>query len=157
MNPDLKHRTELMRNAVDREISGGPFIGCLPPGAKVPDEIPQVPDYVEFIAFTDGAICGEAVFYEVNSLINQQWMIADLDGGTGEWLVVGHLDLWHIVLRRRTGETQLLRLSREPGSVTLSYARFDDFLMALFSRDYLHLAHGFEDDWYRLLTRIGLA
>lgn len=145
-----------MRSAIHKVSSISPFLGCLPPGCT-PINLPiESTDYHEFLAITNGAICGEAVFYSVTELTSQQWIADHFDGGSARWFVVGRIDLWEILIERSGGQVQLGQITADAPMGGPSFVRFDELLRVLFSSTaYQTLNHGSQDDWFAMLASLG--
>ena len=155
MNRNLQKRILEIREALETDPRGI-LVGSLPAPAQNVERLSGLPsDYLELLNISDGIQCGEVVFYALDALDQFQPLADLIPGGRERWLNIGHLPDQAIALDRNTGELKLINI-RCGDSDGITYERLDRFLESVFGQEYLTLA-GYQDDWYRLLLRLGFA
>ncbi len=131
--------------------------GRLPDGNAGTKDLQGWPaDYREFMALTDGPVCGCVTFFKLGELTKQQFMASIMAATPGEWSCIGSVLNDPLFLEKGGGA--VATVSQDDGG-TFTYGPFADFLdQWVFGQAYERVVPGKtrRDEWYEYLSNIGL-
>jgi len=159
VNSILLSRIQLVRDALSADPDGV-VIGKLRAGRNLSleDFDAVLRPFIEFLQVCDGASCG-AIDFRSSDVLKDQHFIDHLPGGERDWVHIGQAIYEPLVISRTDGGTYLFARDPEPERPVESFGDFDNFLLEyVFGEKYSAIIVDAEDDdWYRLLQRLGLA
>lgn len=134
------------------------FIGYIKNGSFEFDETLYEHSYSNFLHICDGLCLGTVVLFGTVDLLKNQYMMTEIEGGTKEWLCIGHILYENLVINRLTGNVFLFHdayFYKGFGSASdvVSLGNLEYFLLNyVFGELYLEISPSkYEDEWYIFL------
>ena len=154
MNDNLKIKIEKARLELQKETSA-PIIGKLNEGINSDNKlIPQF--YRDFLSVCNGGRYGSIDLWSNELILDNQYMVTELDGGNENWFCIGQVLYEPLVVKLDTEDIYLFYQGYENEIEGRCFGNLDIFLdNYVFGKKYAEIIPDAEDEeWYMFLNKL---